>query len=91
MDHRSLCAPPAALPFALILSLLAAGCGSSGDGTGPVVQPLACDAGQFRLQGALDGQSIDINESSAGGGFTQLNGGDLQTGIGPPDPAAPAT
>ena len=70
---------------ALALVLLPLACDSSGDTT-TTTQPLTCQAGQFRLQGTLGDQSIDIDESSAGGGLTQVDSGELQVGeeLGPP-------
>jgi hypothetical protein len=70
------------------LALLPAGCGSSDDTTTTSTQPLTCQAGQFRLQGTVDSQSVDITESSAGGGFDQVGTGELQVGQNA-DPSAP--
>lgn len=82
MIPRSLRALALALPFAL----LPAACGS--DGSSTAVSPLTCAAGQFRLQGTLGNQSVDITESSAGGGLTQTDTGELQVGANF-DPSAP--
>lgn len=73
------------------LALLSTGCGSSDDTATTSTQPLTCQAGQFRLQGTVDGQSVDITESSAGGGFDQVDTGELQVGQNPDPSAAPAT
>jgi hypothetical protein len=75
--------------LALVGALLPAGCGSSGD-RAPTPPALTCEAGQFRLQGTLGDQSVDLTESSAGGELTQLDTGELQTG-GQLDPTAQPT
>ena len=76
----------AALALVVSCSLLLLACGSNDATTG--TRPLTCDAGQFRLQGTLGGQSIDIIESSAGGGLTQVDTGELLVGTFS-DPSAP--
>lgn len=75
-----------ALALALSASLFSAACGSGGTTTG--TQPLTCQAGQFRLQGTLGADAFDVTESSAGGGFDQLNTGEFQIGD-VSDPSAP--
>jgi hypothetical protein len=72
--------------LALSLALLPVACGSSGETTN--VSPLTCQAGQFRLRGMLGAQPVDLTASSAGGGLTQLDTGELFIGENP-DPAAP--
>jgi len=72
--------------LALSASLFSAACGSGGTSTG--TQPLTCQDGQFRLQGTLGGEAVDITESSAGGGFEQVNTGDFHIGD-LADPSAP--
>ncbi len=54
-----------------------AGCGSSSQED----TWLPCAKDEFRLAGQLDGQSIDIRESTlnSGGGMTQLGTGELST------------
>jgi len=74
------------LALALSLALLPAACG---DGTTTATSALTCQAGQFRLQGTLGNQSVDITESSAGGGLTQVDTGELQI-VQSIDPSAPA-
>jgi hypothetical protein len=76
--------------LALVGVLLPAGCGSSGN-EAPTPPALTCEAGQFRLQGTLGAQSVDLTESSAGGGLTQLDTGELQTGAQTGPTAQPAT
>jgi hypothetical protein len=67
-----------------IISLLAlvaffhTGCGA-GASSDPDEGWLACAENEFRLQGPLDGQSLNILESSGGGGFSQLESGDFST------------
>jgi hypothetical protein len=51
------------------------GCGSADPDEGW----LACADKEFRLQGTLDGQSINVLESSSGGGLTQLSTGEFST------------
>jgi hypothetical protein len=63
----------------LVCALFPVACGSSG-GQETTSQALTCEAGQFRLQGTLGDQSVDITESSAGGGLTQTDSGEFQTG-----------
>jgi hypothetical protein len=73
--------------LALSFALVPAACGSSGDTT--TTSPLTCQAGQFRLQGTLGGQTVDVAASSAGSGLTQVDTGELQVGENP-DPTGPA-
>ncbi len=61
--------------LALGFALLPVACGS--DGTASEVSPLVCDPGVFQLQGTLGGESIDVRETSDGGGFIQFNTGEL--------------
>jgi hypothetical protein len=75
------------LALALSLALLPPACGDGSTTT--TTSPLTCQAGQFRLQGTLGNQSVDITESSGGGGLTQVDSGELQIGQGI-DPSAPA-
>jgi hypothetical protein len=75
--------------LALVGALLPGGCGSSGD-QAPASQAPTCEEGQFRLQGTLGDQSVDLTESSAGGELTPLDSGELQTG-GQLDPTGPTT
>jgi len=75
--------------LALALAVVPAACGSSDDPTQAAPQPLTCQAGQFRLQGTLGGEPVDLTESSAGGGLTQVDTGELQIGDESPDPTAP--
>jgi hypothetical protein len=65
----------------LSFALLPAACGS--EATTTAVQPLTCQTGQFRLQGTLGGEPVDVSQSSAGGGLTQVDTGELQIGDGP--------
>jgi len=67
-----------ALAFTVSFALLPLACGSDDTTTG--THPLTCQAEQFRLQGTLGGEPIDITESSAGGGLTQGATGELQIG-----------
>ena len=73
----------------LVCALFPAACGSSG-GQETMSQAPTCEAGQFRLQGTLGDQSVDLTESSAGGGFSQTDSGEFQIG-GQPYPTAPTT
>ncbi len=72
--------------FALSLALLPA-CGSSGGTTAST--PIACQQGQFRLLGTLDGQAVDVTASSEASGLSQVGMGELDVGQ-DPDPSAPA-
>lgn len=69
--------------FSLVLVLASASlaCGSSdGDesdgGTGVRVQ---CQAGEFRLEGTVDGAAVVRSEPTSGSGLSQLNGGEFSS------------
>jgi hypothetical protein len=76
------------LLFGPLLALLPAACGSSSSEPVLTVQ-VACQSGQFRLLGALDGQTVNDTASSEGSGLTQVGSGELSVGA-DPDPSAPA-
>ncbi|HMJ10476.1 MAG TPA: hypothetical protein VK524_03665 [Polyangiaceae bacterium] len=48
------------------------GCSDSDDNHGSAFEIVACEAGQFRLVGTVDGQAVNISEV-ASGGFAQGN------------------
>jgi hypothetical protein len=62
--------------LSVFVVLLQPGCGGTGSAQSSW---LACDADQFKLQGTLADQSVDILENTAGGGFTQLGTGEFST------------
>lgn len=73
--------------FVLLLAVLPAACGSSGQ-TSAQTSALTCSSGEFRLTGTLDGQPVDVTASSAGSGLSQIGTGELDVGPNP-DPSAP--
>ena len=74
------------LALAVSFALVPAACGS--DGTTTATRPLTCQASQFRLQGMLGADAVDVTEPSSGG-LTQADSGELQVGQ-TFDPSAPA-
>ncbi|HEY7374407.1 MAG TPA: hypothetical protein VIF57_19745 [Polyangia bacterium] len=75
------------MALALSAWMFSGACGSDGTSTG--TQPLTCQDGQFRLQGTLGTETVDVTETSAGGGFDQLTTGEFHIGD-VFDPSAPA-
>jgi hypothetical protein len=74
---------------ALSLALLPAACGSSSPEGTTVTTEVACQSGQFRLLGELDGQTVNLTASSTGSGLSQVGVGELTVDANP-DPSAPA-
>jgi hypothetical protein len=61
--------------------------GCSGDG-GPAAgagEFITCDANTVKVTGTLNGEKVDISQPTAGGGFSQLNGGEYCTQCNRPD------
>jgi hypothetical protein len=71
------------------LSAILTACGSSDENpAGSAAEFLTCDMNTVKVTGTLDGKPIDITQSSSGGGFSQLNGGEYctQCSLPTPDP-----
>jgi hypothetical protein len=71
--------------IAIPMLTLACGGGDGSDHDFPT-----CPANTFRLQGMIDGLSVDITEPGSGGGLTQGDGGEFQSqsSLTTPDPRA---
>jgi hypothetical protein len=71
----------------MLLFAMLAGCsGSSEPPPASSAEFLTCDPGTVKVTGTLQGNPVDITQSSAGGGFSQLNGGDYCTQCNRPSP-----
>ena len=77
----------------LSTAILTTACDSTGEtSTADYASALTCAPGTFRVAGTIDGMSVDVTESSLGGGFAQDGeGGNLGTQNNGGDAADPAT
>lgn len=60
------------MPLAALLAVTVVH-GACGGGDGGAAFPVACQDGEFKIEGTLAGQSVAIRESSAGGGYWRIN------------------
>jgi len=67
----------------LVVTVFHAGCGDGG--TAPFLPPLdggvnlTCAEGEFRLLGNITNQGIDLNDTSAGGGWVRIGAANFDT------------